>query len=256
MILELPKISKDKYEERKKEFYTKPNIPEIEKELEEFQKELLLESNFSILPKFRDLISTYSKSLLLKELKGSTDFIDLGKVEALADQAADNFIKRYFRAEDPIVGASFAGILQYKVREVLAYYFRGEGLETNVSIDTEIGSDSNNMLTVEQILAFKSYVDNENFEESQDIEVSLNLLEGKINRELELLKKIKREKNLDLLFLQYLLLICILQKYRLDKKLSTVSAQALKLVSDNSTQLNRLTPIFESALLDIIGTAD
>lgn len=251
MILELPKLTQSQYDARKEDFYKKPGIPTIELELEECQKELLLKGNFGILPKFHERLATYSKSLLLKELKGSTDFIEPVKVEELADQAADNFIKRYFRTEDPVVGASFAGILQYKVREVLSIYFKSTAIESKVSLDTEIGEDANNVLTVEQLLSYKLYASESSEEDPMDIDDYIEAISIKIEKELALLRRIRLERNLDLLFLQYLTYICILQSNKLDRKLTSVSAQALKLVASSEEQLARITPILESALLDI-----
>lgn len=253
MILELPRLTKKQYDARKDDFYKKPGIPTIELELEECQKELLLKGNFSILPKFHEKLAVYAKSLLLQTLQGSSDFIEPPKVEELADQAADNFIKRYFRTEDPVVGASFAGILQFKVKEVRSIYFKSTAVESNVSLDTEFGDSSNNTLTVEQLLAFKDYeIANSSFTENYDIDDCIEDITTKIEKELELLKGINLEKNLDRSFLQYLIYLYILQSSRMDKKLTTVSGQALKLIANEDTSIERLTPIMESALLDIV----
>lgn len=251
MIVELPKLTQELYNKRKEDFYKKPGIPDIELELEEYQKELLLKGNFGILPIMHTRLAVYAKSLLLKELKGTSDFIEEDKVEELVDVAASNFIKRYFRIPEPVVGASFAGILQYKVREVLSNYFKGIGLESNVSIDTGIGEEDNVAMTVEQLLAFKAFTKNARDNLHNDLDDYLDIIYERLEKELALLREIRIEKNLDKLFLQYLTYLCILQSSRLDRRLTVVSAQALKLVASSSEQLAKVTPILESALLDI-----
>lgn len=252
MILALPKVTKKQYETAKSNFYKKPGIPDIELELEEYQKELLLKANYGILPAFREKLAVYAKSILLKQVKGSSDYIDPSDVEDLAEVASENFIKRYFRTDEPVVGASFAGILIFKVREVLSTYFKNLGIESNLSLDTlyeDSDSSSNNSLTVEQLLSYKVY------ENSEDIQERLletkNLIYEKIETECNLLKQVHVCKKLNIKFLKYLVYIYVLQNERMDKKLTAVSAQAIRLIEDDEEQILQLTPVLESALLDI-----
>lgn len=251
MILELPKLTQEEYDKRKKDFYKKPGIPDIELELESYQKELLLKQNFSILPKLHERLAVYAKSLIRQSLGETKEFIDPAIIDSLSDQAADNFIKRYFRTDDPVVGASFAGILQYKVREVLSAYFKGTAVESNVSLDTELSNDSNNSLTVEQLLAYKEYQFNHEDPDEDDIYIKAENIYNRVIKECEMLKCIRTEENLDRLFLQYLIYLYILQSSRMDRKLTSVSAQALRLIAVDDTQLARITPILESAFLDV-----
>ena len=168
--------------------------------------------------------------------------------------AADNFIKRYFRTENPIVGASFAGILQFKVKEVLSIYFKSTAVESNVSLDTEIGNaTSNNTLTVEQLLAYKNYTEGttEDLDPQITYEDYVDDVFLKIQDECKLLQKINLNKNLNKYFLQYLIYLYILQSSRLEKKLNTVSGQAVKLILDDEKSINSILPILESSLLDI-----
>lgn len=248
MILALPKITEEEYKAAKEGFYKKPNIPEIELELEDFQKEILLKENYSVLPAFRQKVSVYAKSILLKQLKGSSDYIDPEITEVLADKAADNFIKRYFRIANPVVGASFAGILIFKVKEVLSHFFKGVGIESKVSIDSYYGGEenSNNALTVEQKLSFDLY------EKNTDIDIDLlkDLIYTKVEKECDLLKKLPR-KDIYLKFLQYLIYVFYLQKERQDKILNIVTNQALELIEENEEKQEELAPYLESALLDI-----
>lgn len=254
MILELKKFTEEQYIKAKEEFYKKPGIPDIELELEGYQKELLLKNNFNILPQFQKTLAVYSKSLLLQRLSVLGDYIEPEKVEELSDLAAENFIKRYFRNDDPIVGASFAGILQFKVKEVLSIYFKSSAIESNVSLDTEVGkATGNSSLTVEQILAYKGYEDRttDDLDPQISYEDSVEDILAKIQDECELLKKINKNKNLNKYFLQYLVYLCILQSSRLEKRLNTISGQAVKLIFDDEGSINSILPILESSLLDI-----
>lgn len=249
MILTLPKVTEEQYLAVKSDFYKKPNIPEIELELENLQKELLLKENYTVLPELKQKVSVYAKSILLKQLKGSTDYIDPEMTEVLADKAADNFIKRYFRLENPVVGASFAGILIFKVKEVLSHFFKGIGIESKVSIDSYYGGEenSNNVLTVEQKLAFDIY---EKTQDIVDIEDVKDLVYDKIEKEYQLLNQLNK-KDLGLKFLKYIIYIMCLYQEKQDKKLNFVANQALKLVEKNEIEQEKLAPYLESALLDI-----
>lgn len=64
MIVELPKISIEEYEAFRKRYYTKPGISEMELQLREFQKKILLEQDYSVLPEFRKQLAIYAKSIL------------------------------------------------------------------------------------------------------------------------------------------------------------------------------------------------
>lgn len=253
MILDLPKVTVEQYELRKQDFYKKPNKPEIEEQLEDLQRKLLIDQDYSILPEIQEKLAIYAKSLLLQSLKGSTDYIEPFKVEELAELAAEYFIKRYFRVPDPVVGASFAGILQFKVKEVLSTYFKGTAVESNVSLDTELTSsksDSENR-TVEQLLTFKMYQNEHGEDEDLDFEDHVEILENRISKECEMLKVIPVERNLNLKFLQYLIYVYLLQSTRLDRRLLNVSNQALRFISSNEESYQKLTPIMESAFLDV-----
>lgn len=252
MILELPKLSKEQYEKQKEGFYKKLGKIPIEIELEDYQKDLLLNQNFNILPKFFERLEVYTKSLLLKTLKGSSNYIQEAKVDALVEKAVSNFIKRYFRAKDCVVGASFAGILQFKIQEVLSNYFKNSALESNVSLDAEIGNSSseNNVLTVGQLLDYKHY-ENYTVQEEPDAEERAQDVYAKVEEEVEAFKKINTVKNLNKYFLQYLIYLYLLQSTRVDKRVFVVSEQAIKLITNESAKAEKLTPFMESGLLDV-----
>lgn len=250
MILSLVTIKEEDYNKVKGQFYKKPNIPEIELQLEAYQKELLIHNNYAILPDFIKTIATYSKSLLLKQLKGSSDFIEEDDVEVLTNTIANNFIKRYFRSEDSIVGASFAGILIFKVKEVLSYYFKNKGLESSISIDDDAFKDNESHVTkLEEILSYKKY-EKENTEE--DLILYKENILFKIDRELKLLKQVQSKSKIHLLFLQYLIYLFIIQKEKQDKKLDLISSQVLRFLNyDNKENSEKIASLLESALLDI-----
>lgn len=254
MILDLPVLTEEEYNKAFEDFYIKPNKPEIEIQLQEFQKRLLVKKDYTVLPAFKRSLAEYSKSLLLKCLKGSTDYIEPEQVEVLANISAENFIKRYFRTENCVVGASFAGILKFKVREVLSLFFKQGAVESNLSIDSIFGNsdDSRSNLSVESLLSFQLF-QSQVMDELSDstIENFKEIIWNKITKELELLRQLNTFKNLDVIFLKYIIYLYILQKSRYTKKLPLLSKQALKLIEPDEDVLVRLTPIMESALLDV-----
>lgn len=250
MIVELPKISVEEYEAFRKRYYTKPGISEMELQLREFQKKILLEQDYSVLPEFRKQLAIYAKSILLKLVKGTSDYIEPATVEELAEIAAENFIKRYFRNDEPIVGVSFAGILIFKVREVRSIYLKTKSLESALSLDVVYGDeDSNNSLSVESRLSFKDFIETE--DESEKLEEYKDKILEKIEAECELLDQIPNKKGLSRKFLQYLIYVTLLQKEKNDRKINVIANQAIKLVESDEQKLVELTPILESAFLDV-----
>ncbi len=250
MIVELPKISVEEYEAFRKRYYTKPGISEMELQLREFQKKILLEQDYSVLPEFKKQLAIYAKSILLKLVKGTSDYIEPATVEELAEIAAENFIKRYFRNDEPIVGVSFAGILIFKVREVRSIYLKTKSLESALSLDVVYGDeDSNNSLSVESRLSFKDFIETE--DESEKLEEYKDKILEKIEAECELLDQIPNKKGLSRKFLQYLIYVTLLQKEKNDRKINVIANQAIKLVESDEQKLVELTPILESAFLDV-----
>ena len=250
MIVELPKISVEEYEAFRKRYYTKPGISEMELQLREFQKKILLEQDYSVLPEFKKQLAIYAKSILLKLVKGTSDYIEPATVEELAEIAAENFIKRYFRNDEPIVGVSFAGILIFKVREVRSIYLKTKSLESALSLDVAYGDeDSNNSLSVESRLSFKDFIETE--DESEKLEEYKDKILEKIEAECELLDQIPNKKGLSRKFLQYLIYVTLLQKEKNDRKINVIANQAIKLVESDEQKLVELTPILESAFLDV-----
>lgn len=251
MIIELPKVTPEEYEAFRKKYYTKPGISEMELQLREFQKKILLESDYSILPEFRQQLSIYAASLLKKLIKGTSDYIPPETVAELSSIAADNFIKRYFRNDEPIVGVSFAGILIFKVREVRSMYLKSKSLESPLSLDIVYGNedDSNSSLSVESRLSYKEYV--EQFDEFGLLEDYKDTVLENVEVECELLNQIKDKKGLSTKFLQYLIYIMLFQREKKDRKINVIASRALKLIEKDEQKLRELAPILESALLDV-----
>lgn len=250
MILPMPGMSEEEYKQFKSQFYFKPNPPEIEVKLQQHQERLLLKGDLSVLPEFKKDLAVYARSILLKMTRGQ-EFIDPLKVDEMADESAENFLKRYFRNDEPAVGASFAGILTFKVREVRARYFKYISLESKMSLDNTWGNDSDeNSLSNESILSYKEYLKNENEYTAEDC---LNGIIKAVDNECELLTKIEEYPNLDRLFLEYLIYISYLQKGKAEKKLVSVANTALNLVVNSNTEARDYAPILESAFLDLHG---
>lgn len=260
MIYKVPRMTREEYLEFKKQYYFKPGAPEIEIRLKGYQERLLLEGDLSVLPDFKKDLSLYAKSILLKMTKGGHEFIEEFDVENMAEEAADNFLKRYFRNDEPAIGASFAGVLTFKVREVRARYFKTSTLESNMSLDNIWGDgDSEKNLSNESRLSYKNYLENEEDVKSKDLELFWQRIENKIDKECELLNTLQNinpvYKNskipLSTLFLKYLLYVSILKKSKDDKKLLNISSSVLNILIEGSVAKNKLAPILESALLDI-----
>lgn len=254
MILELPHLTEEEYKKTFSSYYEKPNKPDIEYQLQDFQKRLLVNQDYTVLPDFKKSLSEYSKSLLLKCLKGSTDYIESEQVEVLANIAAENFIKRYFRNEDSVVGASFAGILKFKVREVLSNFFKQKAIESKLSLDVVFGDteNSNTAMSVESLISYQKYQDQEyDIDDSTAVSLFKKRALDLINQECDLLAKVDKFPNLDTTFLIYLIYLTILQKTRLAKKMTIIAKQAIRLIETDEDVLVKLTPILESALLDV-----
>ena len=246
----MPHMSQEEYDAFRKQYYEKPGISEMELKLKDYQEKLLLYGDLSVLPDFKKDLSIYAKSILLKLTKGGHSYIEDFDVDTLSDEAADNFLKRYFRNKNPAIGASFAGVLIFKVREVRSKYFKNSNVESNMSLDEVYGSETDEKsLSTESRLSYKEYLKNLN--KDFDREDYWELVENKIDKEVELLQQLKDYPKLDSLFLKYLLYISVLRKNKSVKKLSDLSNSILGVLLGGSVEYNPLTPILESAILDL-----
>ena len=249
MIIDAPRLTREQYNKIKSNYYEKPGIPEIELKLQAHQERVLIDGDYTHLKEFKADVQVYVRSLILKRLNGGTDYIDETLVDSLSSEAADNFLKRYFRSDSPAIGASFAGVLDFKAREVLSNYFKQDNIESKISLDDVLsGSDEGRAASFEDRLAYLQYIKSkpEEYDKVEEIENFLS----KVDAECEKLDMIPSKELLSDIFLEYLIYLVYLQSTREDKKLSSVSTIALGMLGDDKSK--DLTPILESALLDII----
>lgn len=255
MIYDAPKMTEEEYKEFKSHFYYKPNPPQIETDCQNYQYEVLVKNNYKVLKDFKKALGEYAKSILLKMLSGGNDYIDCAVVESMADVAAENFLKRYFRNDEPAVGASFYGILTFKVREVLSEYFKGTNVDSKMSLNANWGDDENSVSN-ETRLSYKEYLKEQG--EEIDLDEAVDFIMNRVDRTCEELKEVEKlhdYKKLDTMFLEYLLYISLLQKSRQDKKVSAIATTAYSLVDPfqqlNQVKSNHLRGVLESAFLDV-----
>jgi hypothetical protein len=253
MIIDIRFYTPEEYNQFKKDnFYYKENPPEIEIELQELQRRLLVDKDLSVLKEFKSKLAIYAESHLKARLKGTSDFIEPLEIESMAETAAENFLKRYFRNENPIIGASFSGVLFFKVTEVLSDYFKNKNANVTPFSLEDVFSDQSNSdaITRETLLSYQEYLKKESEERGKDQEVYHEMFLEKIEKECELLKQIKEIRNADLIFLKFLIYVSILQVWKRDKKLTTVVNIAEKLLADDRGNSFELNSMLESAFLD------
>lgn len=252
MIIDFKTVTEEEYIKFKSQYYLKPGIPEIELELQELQKRLLINRDFSALPEIKEKASIYCKSLLLKQLT-KKEYIDPAEVDSMAEQAALNFIKRFFRNDKPIIGASFAGLLEFKVREVLSDYHSQRGLESKVSLDVLYGSSNEDEgVSFESLVSYQNYLQEKN---ERDFDSSLDATMEKLEAILDQLALVKKPSisstDLQTDFLIYLIYLVILKSgltTKDERPLSTLSNQALKLLDFEEDGIDY--SILETALMD------
>lgn len=254
MIIAIPRQTEQEYNSVSDNFYIKPGAPPIEAELKELQKQVVVYANYSVMPEFITKLTAYAKSFVCKKIgENDGDWVDC--VDDLARTAAENFVKRYFRLENPTVGVSFGGMLEFKVREVMSEYWKNAALESKVSLNRTVSDDSKSDL--ENILSYKQYLENEEDEEvwEPDDTDPYEAMKEKFSSKLERVKRNldiiseKENKNYTVMFLIYLNYLLILQSTRLHKKLSITSETALNLLGiENDKDIS----ILETAFLDLI----
>lgn len=267
MIIDIKKFTEDEYKDELAKYYEKPNPPQIEVDLKALQKRIVVDQDYSCFNEFKNNIFIYTKSLLLKKIKENnrrnlarqhnthskkelakikSEFIDESVVTELASKATDSFVRRYFRLDNPIVGASFAGILDFKCREVLNPYHKNKKLETPLSLDTVLGDDSKN--TLEYLLSYELW-ENENSSESDLRHIVKDRCIKSIEKECDMLDQLEEDVDLSSKFLEYLLYLLILQKSKESNKITKLSNCALS-CADISDR--HIISIMESAYLDLM----
>lgn len=268
MITEIRKFTEAEYEDELAKYYEKPNPPEIEVTLKALQKRIVVDQDYSCFDEFKTNIFNYTKSLLLKAIAkqnaanakrmqamnpGGADlskkeFIDPAQASELASKATDSFIRRYFRLENPIVGASFAGILDFKCREVLSPYHKNKKLEAPISIDDVFGSDEDGKNTLEQKLSYDLWMSSQGASTDQKSLAKKCL--GVLDRECDLLDRVEDEKNLSTQFLEYLTYLLLLQKSKPDFKINKLTKCALGCANIED---EHIISIMESSYLDLFA---
>lgn len=238
MIVDLPRFTLDEYNNYLSNYYSKPGIPEIEIELQEHQKKILIDGDYSQFGEFKSKLQIYTRSLILKHVLGEK-FIDEGQVDMLSEKATDIFIKRYFRMNNPIVGASFAGLLDYKAREVLIDYWKKQGIESTTSLDAFDETTTN----LENKIFFNDY--KHQMQEDFSPEEEFEFFEEKLDKELNYLEKV--DKKYKTLFLEYLNFFVILKSQNVNRKLITITNIINNFLNLTKEEIN----IMECGILDL-----
>ena len=139
------------------EIWVKNSPPKIEVDLQELQTEyydpktkpLRKQQVFS---EMFGLITKYARSLFLKKLKGGS-YVEPDVVEDKAIQAALSFMSQYVNRPGFRVGASFGGMLEFKVREAR---FKEYVDEHHLSLNTIVGDeDGNELEDIQEKVGFK-----------------------------------------------------------------------------------------------------
>ena len=241
MVIDLPRKTEKEYTAYKSKFYKKPNPPEIEVILENLQHEVVVNGRYDLMPEFKRNVSDYMKSFILKHLKNGKG-VPEDSVNTLVDEAATNFLRRYFRFENPIVGGSFGGLFDKKVQEVISGYFKNENIKANISMDTNFFEDPES--TYGNFLSYKKYLEEIHNEGDADL---LLVPFKELSEICDNLEKIK--KGISKKFLCYIyFMICLLER-RNKKPLTALSPIALSMVDAEPDEES----ILETALLDLRG---
>ena len=241
MVIDLPRKTEEEYRVYKSQFYKKDNPPEIEVQLEEIQHEVVVNGRYDLMPKFQFLVSNYIKSFILQHLKHGKG-VPEDSVASMVEEATTNFLRRYFRFDNPIVGGSFGGIFDRKVQEVVSNYFKNERVKANISIDTNFYDDPEN--TYGNYLSYKKYIEEMNNSGDYDgLDIIFKYIE-EICANLEIIKEGLSKK-----WLAYIYYLFLLSERRSKKNVLQLSPIALNMADVSPEE----EPILESALLDLRG---
>lgn len=129
------------YEEKdeawKNQFYGDfESKPETEQQLLLLQDKYLRTRDPKLWEEMYNLCQKYMRSLLLKQLKNGK-FMDPEEVEDRTTQATLSFMSQYKRRPDFEVGASFAGMMRFKVLEVLGKKPQDYQVSLNFNVNEE-----------------------------------------------------------------------------------------------------------------------
>ena len=92
--------------------------PETEQELAKYQRLFLDTRDPQYWQKMLEVIYPYTRSLVLKQNRGK-DFLEEEEVNEITSISALQFMQRYFVEPKFEIKASFAGLLRFKVREII-----------------------------------------------------------------------------------------------------------------------------------------
>jgi len=166
--------------------------PEIEQELflkqEKFYKEKNENKRQLIWRDMFTLVQKYSKSLILKKIKGRR-YVEPDEVDDQATQTALSFMSQYIYRPGYHVGASFAGMINPKVLETL---YKHSKEDSHYSLNSILGDTNLELEDMQERIGFESIYGN-NFENPGDFINRISLkdtLNGIIK---EFCKEVKNE---------------------------------------------------------------
>jgi len=153
---------------KEKEFYGEIcDKPQIEQDLFSLQEKYLKTKKYEYWQEMFSLCQVYSKSMILKRNKGKR-FISPDEIEESATSTALAFMKQYFTSENFKVMASFAGMIKWKILEVL--YGQSQD-DSNISLNSSLGDDEKNETQdISYTCNFNNFLTNENY---HDISTSI-----------------------------------------------------------------------------------
>lgn len=127
----------DKDDSWKEQFYGDfESKPETEQQLLILQDNYLRTRDSEVWNEMYEICQKYMRSLLLKQLKNGK-FMDPEEVEDKTTQATLSFMSQYKRRPDFEVGASFAGMMRFKVLEVLGKKPQDYSVSLNFNVNEE-----------------------------------------------------------------------------------------------------------------------
>jgi len=103
------------------------------------------------------LVQRYSKSLILKKIKGSNRYRDPDEVDDDATQTALAFMSQYIYRPGYHVGASFAGMINPKVLETL---YKHSKEDSHISLHNIVGDTNLELEDMQKRIGFESIYNN------------------------------------------------------------------------------------------------
>jgi len=131
--------------------------------------------------KMFSIVQGYSRSLILKRMKGTNRYRDINEIDDDATQTALSFMSQYITRPGYRVGASFAGMINPKVLETLYKYSKED---SHASLHCVVGDTNLEFGDLQEKIKFESLYANEesSYEEKLD-EVDLKKIVNKTIKE-------------------------------------------------------------------------